>query len=120
MVPDRLCKHVYDPELHFGSAPQACNEKMSSAILYASQGKFTEAYQELGRAAHYLMDVCNPYHSNLANTDKIKHDFYERYVEDKIGEWNLALEASQAPKIPVTNPKDAVKSLREGFETGNH
>ena len=50
----------------------------------------------------------------------MKHDVYERYVEDKIGEWNLALEASQAPKIPVTNPKDAVKSLREGFQTGNH
>ncbi|MDI3498952.1 hypothetical protein [Archaeoglobus sp.] len=70
-----------------------------------------KAYQELGRAAHYLMDVGNPYHSNLANPDKIKHDFYEEYVENHVGDWHLDLEAYQAPKISISNPKDAVKSL---------
>lgn len=54
--PERLCKHVYDPVFRFGSAPQACNEKVESAINYAQNGNYTGAYLDLGR---------NPYHSSL-------------------------------------------------------
>jgi hypothetical protein len=63
--PERLCKHVYDPAFKFGSAPLACNEKVESAINHAQNGNYTGAYLDLGRASHYLMDVGNPYHSNL-------------------------------------------------------
>ncbi|WP_202319674.1 phospholipase C/P1 nuclease family protein [Archaeoglobus neptunius] len=112
--PDRLCKHVYDPELHFGSAPQACSEKAWDAISNYRQGKLREAYQELGRAAHYLMDVGNPYHSNLEgdpHTNKLKHDFYEKYVEGNIQKLGLDTIAYSAPKITITNPYTAVEEL---------
>lgn len=72
---DRLYKHVYDPIYNWGGAPDACKEKVDSAIYYAVWGGDLEmAYQELGRASHYLIDVGNPYHSSLWPTDKIRHD----------------------------------------------
>jgi hypothetical protein len=113
--PERLCKHVYDPVFRFGSAPQACNEKVESAINYAQNGKYTEAYLDLGRASHYLMDVGNPYHSNLFTgnpaENKVRHDFYEQVVYSKWDDWNLDDIAYNAPKITVTDPQKAVKDL---------
>jgi len=113
--PDRLCKHVYDPVFGLGSAPQACKEKVESAINYARSGKYQEAYSDLGWASHYLMDVGNPYHSNLLTgnllENKIRHDFYEQVVDSKWRDWNLANIAYNAPKITVNDPQSAVKDL---------
>lgn len=109
---DRLYKHVYDPVYNWGGAPDACKEKVDSAIYYAVWGSDLEmAYQELGRAAHYLMDVGNPYHSSVWLPDGGRHDFYESVVNDNIFNWNLDDIAYSAPKITVTDPKQAVKDL---------
>jgi hypothetical protein len=60
------------------------------------------------------MDVGNPYHSNLGgdlNIIKIKHDFYERYVESYISQRELDNVAYTAPKISISSPYSAVKEL---------
>jgi len=114
---DRLYKHVYDPVYNWGGAPDACKEKVDSAIYYAYlEGDLEMAYQELGRATHYLMDVGNPYHSSLWPTDKARHDLYEQTVHEKLSnndEWNLRQIAYNAPKITVTDPAQAVKELAD-------
>ncbi|WP_202318679.1 phospholipase C/P1 nuclease family protein [Archaeoglobus neptunius] len=62
--PDRLCNHIYDPVVTFGRAPRSCNEKVESAINYARNGNYLDAYLDLGKASHYMTDVGNPYHAN--------------------------------------------------------
>ena len=109
---DRFYKHVYDPYYDWGGAPDACKEKVDSAIYYAVwAGGLEMAYKELGRASHYLMDVGNPYHSNLWPPGKVRHDFYENLVEGNFNNWNLDDIAYNAPKIAISDPKQAVKDL---------
>jgi hypothetical protein len=112
---DRFYKHVYDPYYNWGGAPDACKEKVDSAIYYAVWGGDLEmAYQELGRASHYLMDVGNPYHSSLWPPDKVRHDFYESLVHSKFDDqdsWGLKSIAYNAPLISISDPKQAVKDL---------
>jgi hypothetical protein len=115
---DRFYKHVYDPGIGFGGfggAPDACKEKMESAVQYAYWGNFVNAYQDLGRASHYLMDVGNPYRSNLLAINplenEIKHLFYESIVESKWDEWDLGDIAYSARRIEVNDVEEAVKEL---------
>ncbi|WP_202318680.1 hypothetical protein [Archaeoglobus neptunius] len=43
--------------------------------------------------------------------NKARHDFYELLVRDKWVDWSLSNIAYNAPKITVTDPEEAVKTL---------
>jgi len=112
---DRYIKHAYDPILHIGDAPYACNKNVTNAINSFSNGDYSNGYIHLAHALHYLEDVGNPYHTWLEPNglfhNLINHEYYENLVYEQGLYWNLNSICYYAQKHSVTSPESAVKSL---------
>lgn len=64
-------------------------------------GNYTTAYNELGRAIHYLQDINNPYHATLIGGDP--HYAYEAWVRDHFYSNYWASSASESYSFVCNN-----------------
>ena len=73
-------------QAHYDDAIHAFNEDDASQLLDLSEDALTETLEELGKAMHYIQDVCEPHHATNQTALNSTHSDFEKYVERNIDE----------------------------------
>lgn len=80
--------HAIDHDNYLGSTTNTaltnCEDHYYSAVSMAKVGNRTKAYEEIGRALHYLQDAGEPHHAANITALNVTHGQFEKYVDKRI------------------------------------
>lgn len=111
--------HFYNPSdgtncFKYVVAPTAKGEfaaLMDKAVNEMNSGKKESSMKTLGKAVHYIQDVCVPQHSNNASFNEKNHAEFEQWVADNFEKTNVtgrvdAIPSSKFNQVKTQTPAD--------------
>lgn len=80
--------HAINHDNYLGSTTNTaltnCEDHYYSAVSMVKTGNRTKAYEEIGRALHYLQDAGEPHHAANITALNVTHGQFEKYVDNRI------------------------------------
>ncbi|MGN0554935.1 MAG: hypothetical protein ACI4LI_03450, partial [Candidatus Fimenecus sp.] len=125
--------HFYDPNTGLGlnALYKSARTNVSNHFYDAYEGlssnpymavnsqEFADVLEKLGRALHYIQDVCEPHHAaNIAALPPSTHSSFEKHVEDNIDVLLPAVTTISQSYYLVANTKTAADLTHDAALTG--